>query len=730
MLMKSNLNGDSDQIKQFLNTIFKHCNLNEGFISLRAFAHEGNVSTHSEWRKFDTSLPQRVAEVATIVAHFLQSEKSSVFCPPVCLFKVPTKAIEDNVLCAPAVTVELDSNPTEALDTLRAILGEPTCIVASGGTWEDASGAKQDKLHLHWRLERPATGPDLPMLKLVRRYAAAIVKADMTAVPVVHPLRWPGSWHTKGEPRLCRIVGGDEHHDINLYDAYAQLSEIAAAMKIEGLSEEINTEGFKTDDPWTADALNAAADLIENDADWNAWNRLGMATFDASHGSEDGRAAFHTISAKNDKYDPGTTDARWDHYHRSPPTRTSAGTLIYEARKVDPDFHKRVGDPSIYFETSPPSSENLSKSLSNKDATPKKKEFKFVDFDDAASRAISAQGKPLIKGLLDQGAMTILYGPSNVGKTFVTMDLAYHVAANLPYGGMRTTGGAVVYVAAEGGRGVYQRVAALKAKYKTGSVPFHILPASVDLRRKDADLAPLVEAVKGLGVPVALIVVDTLSRAMAGGDENSSVDMGNIVTHFDALREQTSAHLLVVHHTGKNIAQGARGHSLLRAATDTEIEISEGVFEVTKQRDLPKSWSSAFGLDVVTLGRDADGDPITSCTVKLVSKAEGFEGDLNVKEAAVYRAVSELDAFADGANEGATLADVEDFLARSDDKLSRDVIRHSLRTLAAKRAIKKVARGKWAANRQNVFGETSPSQFVETFCSGEISPNSSPNSFE
>ena len=30
---------------------------------------------------------------------------------------------------------------------------------------------------------------------------------------------------------------------------------------------------------------------------------------------------------------------------------------------------------------------------------------------------------------------------------------------------------------------------------------------------------------------------------------------------------------MLVHHTGKDTAKGARGHSLLRAATDTEIEV-------------------------------------------------------------------------------------------------------------------------------------------------------------
>ena len=39
-------------------------------------------------------------------------------------------------------------------------------------------------------------------------------------------------------------------------------------------------------------------------------------------------------------------------------------------------------------------------------------------------------------------------------------------------------------------------------------------------------------------------------------------------------RNATGAHLLIVHHTGKDETRGARGHTSLRAATDTEIEIT------------------------------------------------------------------------------------------------------------------------------------------------------------
>ena len=72
---------------------------------------------------------------------------------------------------------------------------------------------------------------------------------------------------------------------------------------------------------------------------------------------------------------------------------------------------------------------------------------------------------------------------------------------------------------------------------------------------------------------IALIVVDTLSRAMAGANENTSEDMSQFIKNCDILRNISNAHLMIVHHTGKDAAKGARGSSALKAALDTEIEL-------------------------------------------------------------------------------------------------------------------------------------------------------------
>ncbi|MCY0148328.1 helicase RepA family protein [Hoeflea sp. G2-23] len=324
------------------------------------------------------------------------------------------------------------------------------------------------------------------------------------------------------------------------------------------------------------------------------------------------------------------------------------------------------------------------------------KKFTFLDFNTAANSALESGTAPLVKGLLDQGAMTVLYGPSNVGKTFVAMDLAFHIAAGLDYAGMRTTQGAVIYVAAEGGRGAKRRVLAMRERYKPeGPVELLLLASPVDLRRPDADLKPLISAIQGLGVPVMLIVIDTLSRAMAGGDENSSVDMGFIVNHFDVLRTVTAAHLMVVHHSGKNAAAGARGHSLLRAATDTEIEVSEGLVSVTKQRDLERSWGSGFALDTMTLGVDGDGDPITSCTIRLTARDSVKVGSASPKEAEILEAGTVLQSLNVDGETGFSVADMVEYFGDRKDNLSANAVRQLLKKCVAKGLLTKCLRGRW-----------------------------------
>jgi hypothetical protein len=67
-----------------------------------------------------------------------------------------------------------------------------------------------------------------------------------------------------------------------------------------------------------------------------------------------------------------------------------------------------------------------------------------------------------VEGLLTAGGASLLYGPSNCGKSFWMLDLAVAVATGRPFRNeLEVEQGAVVYVALEGDRGILNPTSAL-----------------------------------------------------------------------------------------------------------------------------------------------------------------------------------------------------------------------------------------------------------------------------
>jgi len=241
----------------------------------------------------------------------------------------------------------------------------------------------------------------------------------------------------------------------------------------------------------------------------------------------------------------------------------------------------------------------------------------------------------LLEGVLTVGAASILYGDSNSGKTFAAVDMACAVACGGEWMGRRTEPGLVVYLAAESPASVRSRLQAYQQHHGRRVPDFAIVANPVDLFASDADTTAIVRTVRELerrrGKPARLVIGDTLARLSAGANENSGEDMGLVVKRVDAIREQTGAHFLLIHHSGKNAAQGARGWSGIRAAVDTELEVTDTpqgrCIEVTKQRDLnSKGERIGFRLESVTLGTTKWGTPATSCIVLAAdapAKAQG-----------------------------------------------------------------------------------------------------------
>lgn len=228
-----------------------------------------------------------------------------------------------------------------------------------------------------------------------------------------------------------------------------------------------------------------------------------------------------------------------------------------------------------------------------------------------------------VKGLIERRKLIVVYGPSGDGKTFFTTDLVGHIACGISWRGRRVRQGLVVYVAAEAGASILRRFFAWRERHlselRDGRTPLAIITRGANLLNQldvEALLLELRSITTEAGMPLALVVFDTYSRSTPGGDENAGQDTTRAIAAADLIRDETGASTLFVHHTGKDVGKGARGHSSFPAAADLSISVVERVATVDKSRDGVKGDQFPFSLEVMELGHDQDGDAITTCIVK------------------------------------------------------------------------------------------------------------------
>jgi hypothetical protein len=220
-----------------------------------------------------------------------------------------------------------------------------------------------------------------------------------------------------------------------------------------------------------------------------------------------------------------------------------------------------------------------------------------------------------IKGILPAKGLAAIYGASTAGKTFIALDMARHLATGKSWFGRRVKLTNVVYIGLEGEYGLSQRTQAIEQHYGEklpDQIGFLYHGFSITKPQDIKDISQVVPS-------GAAIIIDTLNRAAPGADENSSVDMGLIIDAAKQLQRLTDGLVILVHHTGKNSDAGLRGHSSLPAALDASIEVKRDgevrSWKVAKGKDGADGFGSQFGLEVVNLGTDTDGDPITSCVI-------------------------------------------------------------------------------------------------------------------
>jgi hypothetical protein len=232
----------------------------------------------------------------------------------------------------------------------------------------------------------------------------------------------------------------------------------------------------------------------------------------------------------------------------------------------------------------------------------------------------------MVERILMRDGMSVIYGDSNSGKTFLAVHLAACVARGDRFLGRRTEPGMVLYLATEAAGSVVRRLKAYKKHHKINALDVVVVKSPINFFEGADDTKKITDLVKKLekehNKKIVMVIGDTMARISAGANENSGQDMGVILKHADYIKLECETHFLWIHHNGKNVAAGMRGWSGIRAAIDTEIEVIEdkdsGVrtLEITKQRDIEgKGDRYGFRLLPIDIGVSQWGVIRSSCVV-------------------------------------------------------------------------------------------------------------------
>jgi RecA-family ATPase len=233
----------------------------------------------------------------------------------------------------------------------------------------------------------------------------------------------------------------------------------------------------------------------------------------------------------------------------------------------------------------------------------------------------------LIDRHLPEDGFAVLCGEYSGGKSFVAMDWSMSIAAGVPWLGHEVKQGEVVYIYAEGARGLKKRARAWRQEHGVAENPkgFRAISCSVNVLDEKL-VACAIASIKASGAKPRLIVIDTLARCFGAGDENSTKDMNAFVNACAEMREEfDGATILVVHHVGKDEKKGSRGANALPAAADIAFTVKKPnvkSLSMTMKNSKPHKDSAALDDRHFQLVEIELDDGQTSLVLRLANEKE------------------------------------------------------------------------------------------------------------
>jgi hypothetical protein len=233
----------------------------------------------------------------------------------------------------------------------------------------------------------------------------------------------------------------------------------------------------------------------------------------------------------------------------------------------------------------------------------------------------------IVKTVITRNTRAVIYGSWSTGKTFLAIDLAMCVATGREWCGKRVRQGQVVYVAAEAGATIQNRIEAWKDERWDGQedIWLRLVPDRIDLSNPlSVDENELIAIID----KADLVVIDTVAATIGNLDENKANDVGKYMNAVARIQKACECTVLLVHHTGKDTSRGMRGSSNFGGDVDTAIFIEKeedgeiATVYCPKQRDGARFEPMNFMLREVVLGEDDDGDDVTTCVIDLTDPPE------------------------------------------------------------------------------------------------------------
>lgn len=553
------LQADQEQIRRFVSALFRYAD--EGsYVSLRSFYDDESQVFGIQAHRLAEDPDSLVTAATACATRAARADRPVVFAPPVATFSNPRKASESDLQNGLAISVECDDQPGQARRRLEDLLGPATIVVESGGEWLNPdNGELERKLHLHWRLTEPTRDEAAHgRLKSCRAMAKELVGADGTNTPMVHPIRWPGSWHRKTSPRLCRMLSETEA-ELDLDEAEQQLRDAwdvfnATRPKSERSQQEDPDKGEPRDSRELVRAITSGADYHAPIA--------ALAMRYLKGGMADPQAVL-TLQGLMQGVPESIRDIkggvhhplRWLSRYNDIPRAVSTARTELETEKAQAAAAELFGGSAV-------------------------ERFQL----DAMTAGDPPRQEFLLAPLMPLGKVGLIFGAGGIGKSLVALMLCLLVAirgrgGEVVLGGASVLGcqvpleaaGASVFLTLEDDTAeVHRRIAALDPQGRRNGAPCFVIPAT-DLPTLDPvlvvpegrmaaltafaqdGLPRLLDSVAAKsGQPVRLLVLDPAGDFL-NADENDAAFVKLLMRHLRGVAARHGCTIILLGHVSKGM---------------------------------------------------------------------------------------------------------------------------------------------------------------------------------